>query len=64
MKVPEQHRNTPRTAPQLVGSPRPSARMLWIGNGYVTAAEMESWQLGPDLTEALAEEDRLTTRHS
>lgn len=28
----------------------------WIGDGVVTTAELESWQLGPDLTETFAAE--------
>ena len=38
----------------------PAYPSMWtwrIGKGRVTAAEIESWQLGPDLTESLYAED-------
>ena len=49
----------------LVGSrsgstarPEHSSTYTWrIGKGRVTAAEIESWQLGPDLTQLLYAEE-------
>jgi hypothetical protein len=32
----------------------------WIGNSRVTAAELESWQLGPDLTGSYSAEEDYT----
>jgi hypothetical protein len=54
MKVIEQTR-TGRTL--LSGAEAPTVWTCWIGKGRVTAAELESWQLGPDLTASIDAEE-------
>ena len=40
------------------GAPEHSPTLTWrIGKGRVTAAEIQSWQLGPDLTESFYAEE-------
>ena len=58
MKVIEQTK-TGRTALASTGEPY-TGWTWWIGNSRVTAAELESWQLGPDLTESLSAEESYT----
>jgi hypothetical protein len=45
-----ERRSTARAACLAAERERRSANLLWVRNVRVSAAELASWQLGPDLT--------------